>query len=296
MKAIKTGVGVAWTRAAMMSYPKEKRLFEDPYSEKLLPLLYRFFIILMRNPKKRDSIIKSREKAFPGFMGWFFCRERYVDDILKDSLTKKEVETVVNLGSGIDCRAYYIPGIEKIRYFEVDHPTVIKKKIKKMKKILGELPDHVAYVPIDFQKQSLDAELKKAGYNLTSKTLFIWEAVTQYISKEANDSTFKYVAQAAPGSKIVFSYILKSFINGKYIHDGIKRLAKYMLKKKNPVFIFGLDPADMKDYLFQYSLTLIEDIDSVEMQERYSKLVDLDLLKTVKEFDIERFVQAEVKR
>jgi hypothetical protein len=51
----------------------------------------------------------------------------------------------------------------------------------------------------------------------------------------------------------------------------------------------------MKDYLSKYSLTLIEDIDSVEMQERYSNLVDLDLLKTVKEFDIERFVLAEVK-
>jgi len=31
----------------------------------------------------------------------------------------------------------------------------------------------------------------------------------------------------------------------------------------------------------------------VEMQERYSKLVDLDLLKTIKVFDIERFVLAE---
>jgi hypothetical protein len=57
-----------------------------------------------------------------------------------------------------------------------------------------------------------------------------------------------------------------------------------------------LDPADIKDYLAKYSLTLIEDIDSVEMQERYSKLVDLDFLNNVKEFDIERFVLAEVKR
>jgi len=296
MKAIKTSAGVAMARSIMMLYPKEKRLFEDPYSEKLLPPFYKFYLKLMRNLKKLDSIMKKSEKSSPGIMGWFLCRDRYVDDILTECLKKKEVETVVNLGAGMDCRAYYFPGMEKMRYFEVDHPTVIKKKIKKMKKILGELPDNVVYVPIDFQKQSLDVELKNAGYNLTSKTLFIWEAVTQYISKEANDSTFKYIGQAAPGSKLVFSYILKSFIDGKYVHDGIKRLAKQFLKKNNPLFIFGLDPADMKDYLTKYSLTLIEDIDSVEMQERYSKLVDLDLLKTVKEFDIERFVLAEVKR
>jgi len=258
MKAIKTGVGVSMVRSIMMLYPKEKRLFEDPYSEKLLPPFYKFYIRRMRNPKKLDSIIKKSEKGVPGVMGWFFCRDRYVDDVLKECLKKKEVETVVNLGAGMDCRAYYIPGIEKMRYFEVDHPTVIKKKIKKMKKILGELPDHVVYVPIDFQKQSLDVELKNAGYNLR-------EAVTQYISKEANDSTFKYLGQAAPGSKIVFSYILKSFIDGKYIHDGVKKLAKQLLKKNNPLFIFGYNPADMKNYLTKYSLTLIEDIDSVEM-------------------------------
>jgi methyltransferase (TIGR00027 family) len=231
MKAIKTSAEVAMMRAIMMLFPKEKRLFEDPYSEKLLPLFYKFFIRLMRNPKRLDSIIKSSEKSSPGTMGWFLCRDRHVDDILKEYLKKKEVDTVVNLGAGMDCRAYYIPGIEKIRYFEVDHPAVIKKKTKKIKKILGELPYHVVYVPIDFQKQNLDVELKNAGYNLTSKTLFIWEAVTQYISKEANDSTFKYIGQAAPGSKVVFSYVIKSFIDGKYIHDGIKSTLNNFLKR-----------------------------------------------------------------
>jgi len=295
MKAIKTGDGVAAARAMMMLYSKEKRLFEDPYSEKLLPPVYKFFIWLMRNPKIRDSFIMKKEKSIPGAMGWFFCRERYIDDVLRKSLEKNEVETVVNLGAGMDCRAYYIPEIEKLLYFEVDHPKVIKKKMKKMKKILGKLPDNVVCVPIDFQKQSLDLKLKNAGYNLTFKTLFIWEAVTQYIPKEAIDNTLKYIGQAAPGSKLVFSYVIKSFIDGKYSNDGIKRLAKQFLKKSNPIFISGFNPAEMKDYLSKYSLTLIEDIDSVEMQKRYSNLVDLDLLKTIKEFDIERFVLAEVK-
>ena len=296
MKAIKTGAGVAMIRAMMMLYPKEKRLYEDHYSEKLLPLLYRFYLNKMRNPKKLDSIMIKSEKSSPGVMGWFFCRDRYVDDILTECLKKKEVETIVNLGAGMDCRAYYIPGIEKMRYFEVDHPKIIKIKMKKMRKILGKLPDHVVYVPIDFQKQSLDDALKDAGYNLNSKTFFIWEAVTQYISKEANDSTFKYIGQAAPGSKLVFSYVIKSFFEGKYNNNGIKKLAKRFVKKNNPIFISGFDPIEMKNYLAKYSLNLIEDIDSVNMQNRYEKLVDLDLLKTIKEFDIERFVLAEVKR
>jgi methyltransferase (TIGR00027 family) len=292
MKAIQTGVGVSWLKAAVMLYPKEKRLFEDPYSEKLLPPFYKFLIVLMRSPKIFDFFMKSKEKSTPGVMGWMFCRFRYIDDVLKDSITKKEIETVVNLGAGMDCRAHYIPGIESIRYFELDHPSVIKQKKAKMEKILGKLPDHVIYVPIDFEKQSLDTELKKAGYNLNSKTLFIWEGVTQYISKEANDSTLKYVAQAAPGSKIVFTYILKSFIEGKNIHDGIKVMYKYMRKKNNPLWVFGLDPTDIGGYLSKYSLSLIEDIGAEEMNERYMKLVDLGLSI----FEIERMALAEIKK
>jgi len=54
----------------------------------------------------------------------------------------------------------------------------------------------------------------------------------------------KYVAQAAPGSKIVFTYILKSFIEGKNIHKGIKTMYKKTRKKNNPLWIYGLDPKD----------------------------------------------------
>ncbi len=287
MKAIDTGMGVAFLRAYGMLYPKEKRLFEDPYSEKLLTPFYKFFLFLMRSPKIFDFIMKLEKKSTPGKTGWLLCRVRYIDDVLKDNI--KKVKTVVNLGSGMDCRAYYIPGIERVRYFEVDHPKVIKKKKVKMKKILGKLPDHVTYVPVDFEKQNLGIELKKAGYNLNSKTLFISEGVTQYISKEANDNTMKYVAQAAPGSNIVFTYILKSFIEGKNIHKGIKTMYKLMVKRYK-LWIYGLDPAKMRKYLSKYNLSLIEDIGSREMKERYMKKVNLGL----DVFEMERIALAEV--
>ena len=284
MKAINTGMGVAYVRATGNLYPKEKRLFEDPYSEKLLSPLYKFFIFLQHSPRINDAIVKLKD------MGWFFCRFRYIDDVLKDSIEKKEIETIVNLGAGMDCRAYYIPGVKNIRYFEVDYPSVVETKKAKIEKILGKLPNHVTYVPVDFEKQSLDTELEKAGYNLTSKTLFISEGVTQYISKKANDSTFKYVAQAAPGSEIVFTYILKSFIEGKDLKDATEKSMYKWLVKGFKLFKYGLDPAEMRDYLSKYNLSLIEDIGSKEVEKRYMKKSKLDL----KIFEIERIVLAEV--
>jgi len=292
MKAIQTGAAVSFFRAVGMLYPKEKRLFEDPYSEKLLIPFFRILLTLMRSPKRFDRMRRSTEKKCPGHFGWMFSRTRYIDDVLKNSITKKGIETIVNLGSGMDCRAYYIPGIENIKYFEVDHPSVIKRKRTKLKKILGKLPNHVIFVPIDFENQNLDTELKKTGYNVSSKTLFIWEGVTQYISKEANESTLKYIAQAVPGSNIVFTYVLKTFVDGKKVPEGTEGMYKWFCKKNNPLWIYGLDPADLGNYLTKYSLSLIEDIGSDEVKERYLKLVNLGL----DVLEIERIALAEIKR
>jgi len=99
------------------------------------------------------------------------------------------------------------------------------------------------------------------------------------------------VVQAAPGSKIVFSYIIRSFIEGKNIHEGIRTMYKLMVKRFS-IWIYGLDPAEIGDHLSKYSLSLIEDIGSEEVQERYMKLVNLDL----KVFEIERLALAEVKK
>ena len=291
MKAIQTGYSVPISRAMGMLYPKEKRLYNDPLSEKLVSGMDIFWFYLIRIPKMFDLMMKYGERKMPGAMGSFFCRFRYIDDLLKDSITTKEIETVVNLGAGMDPRAYYIPGTESIRYFEVDHPKVIKKKMKKIYKVLGKLPDHVVYVPMDFEKQSLDTELTTAGYDLSGKTLFISEGVTQYLSEEANDNALKYVARAASGSKIAFTYVLKSFIDGENIHDGIKYLYNTMVKKQK-IFIFGFDPEDISDYLSNYSLSLIEDVGANEYQERYKILENLGL----EVYEIERMVLAEVKR
>lgn len=291
MKAIQTGMGVAWMKAAAMLYPKEKRIIEDPYSENLLSPFYKFWIKLMYSPKVRDSIINSKEKAMPGLLGWMFCRFKYIDDILQKYIKQDNIVSVVNLGAGYDCRAYYTKGIEKVKYYEIDHPVVIKNKKRKIKKILGELPEHVKYVAIDFEKQDLAIELTKAGYDLNDKTLFIYEGVSQYISEEANQNNFKYMQQAANNSKIVFTYIIKDFIDGKEINNVTKKeMYKYMCNKNNPLWVFGLNSEHLKKYLEQYSFKLVEDIGSTEVKERISNINKLKLSI----FEIERLALAEL--
>jgi len=285
-----TAYGAAFLRAVENLLPEDKRLFEDPYSEKILPPVYKYFVIIMRPPKIWNFLMNMREKSTPGVVGGIICRTRYIDDLLINAI-KEGFGAVVNLGAGMDTRAFRIPGIENIKYFELDSPELLKVKSSNIDKEIGELPSNVSFVPIDFDSQDIGEELKKAGYDLSSKTLFIWEGVTQYVSKEAVDSTIRYVARAATGSRIVFTYVLKSFINGSHIPDGLNLLYKTMLKMRKPFWFCGFAPAEMSEYLSKYSLSLIEDIGNEEYLERYIEPKGRDL--TVME--IERTVLAEVK-
>ena len=118
MKQSSTAYGAAFLRAAENLLPEDKRLFEDPYSEEVLPPLYKFFVILMHPPKIWNFLIKWREKSSPGVIGGIICRTRYIDDVLINAI-KEGVGTVVNLGAGMDTRAFRITGVENLQYYEL---------------------------------------------------------------------------------------------------------------------------------------------------------------------------------
>ena len=75
------------------------------------------------------------------------------------------------------------------------------------------------------------------------------------------------------------------------IPDGLNTLYKTVLKRKNPLWSCGFNPAEMLKYLSKYSLHLIEDVGCEEFIERYiiSKGRDLTVM------EIERTVPAAVK-
>ena len=128
IKNIETAYGIPINKAIGMLYPKEQRIYNDPFSEKILSGFGKWFIKFMHFPRFHRFITNFYEKKYPGMWGYFFCRFRYYDDVVKECLQKNEIEVIVNLGAGMDCRAYYILGIENLHYYEIDHPSVIKKK------------------------------------------------------------------------------------------------------------------------------------------------------------------------
>ncbi|MFQ5825587.1 MAG: class I SAM-dependent methyltransferase [bacterium] len=287
-KVGQTAIGAAGVRLIELYYPKKIRLFEDHFAKDLLNQPWKFIMSLMRFKSIRDAMIKMREKQVPGTLGGLICRTRYIDDVLKSAI-EKGIENIVILGAGLDSRPYRIPEISKTKVFEVDLPSTQNFKKKRLKKVLGSLPSHVTFVPIDFNNQTLEEVLEPEVLDLLKPVIFIWEGVTQYITAEAVESTLKYISKTCSGSMIVFTYILKSVIDGSSNIEGADTLMKIISKAKVP-WIFGLEPSNIKEFLQQYNLSLIEDIGASYYQEKYLK----PLGRNLNVFEVERIAFAKV--
>ena len=197
-------------------------------------------------------------------------------------------DQLVILGAGFDTRPYRLPGMESVNVFEVDLPSVQNDKKKKIRKYLGLLPGHVTFIPIDLDAQTLEAVFPGTAFDPSRPTVFIWEGVTQYILEEAVCQTLTFVGKSAPGSVIVFTYVLKSIIERRSDIPGADKIMDVVAK--NAPWIFGLNPSDVPEFLKSFHLALIADVGNKDYQEKYLAPMGRNLAV----FEGERIVHATV--
>lgn len=153
------------------------------------------------------------------------------------------------------------------RFFELDLPPTQEYKKKRVREVLGSLPGHVTYVPIDFTKQDLAGVLDAAGYDRKAKTLFIWEGVTMYIPEAAVDATLRIVARnAAPGSRIVFDYFLESALRAPT--PSLRETTGRVAAVGEP-FVFGMSGQDAAAFVKQRGLAVQSDVGYGDLGRRY---------------------------
>ena len=223
----------------------------------------------------RSFTISQTDAVMQGLYGAQLCRARYIDDAVLAAL-EQDVGQVVILGAGLDTRPYRLPGIEHIKVFEVDLPAVQQDKIQKIEKYLGRLPKHVTFLAIDFDTQTLESIFTGTTFDSSRPAVFIWEGVTQYITEEAVRQTLAFVGKSAPGSIIVFTYVLKSVIERRSDIPDADHLMNAVAR--DSPFIFGLEPSAIQAFLQPYHLTLIADVGNAYYQEKYLKPLDRRLV------------------
>ena len=116
------------------------------------------------------------------------------------------VRQVVVLGAGYDGRAWRMPELAGVKVFEVDHPTTQSEK----RAHLSELPPAagiVEFVSMDFEGESLDTVLDRAGHDRLSPTCWIWEGVVMYLTRKAMSATLAGIAaRSSTGSTLIVNY------------------------------------------------------------------------------------------
>lgn len=256
-----TAAGIAIVRAIESERPAGERICYDPYARHFVSgALYQFVRFFER--------IGYGERIGPGVMGFLLARERHIDETLQAALADG-LEQLVILGAGFDSRPYRFEQLKgHVRVFEVDHPATQQVKLKKLQTVFGRIPDHVVYVAIDFNTQSLAQRLLESGYDAGLKTLFIWQGVTQYLTAEAVDNTLAFVAgHSGPGSSIVFDYLYPSIMADS--HRGEVRRMRRMRRLSGEGLVFGIAPDQIVDFLEQRGFTNIHNADHVYLHETY---------------------------
>lgn len=154
-------------RAMETNHPNA--IFHDPLAAKLAG---------DRGKKIIDSLPKQ---AFIG--GWsVVIRTRIIDDFIQGAIVEG-VDTILNLGAGLDTRPYRMALPESLRWIEVDYPHVIELKETHLS---GETPRcRLERVRLDLADVDARRTLLDKVAAQSKKILVLTEAVTPYLSEEA---------------------------------------------------------------------------------------------------------------
>ncbi|CAM01778.1 methyltransferase (TIGR00027 family) [Saccharopolyspora erythraea NRRL 2338] len=232
----------------------------------MLPASGRMIATLTSIPLVRRLVVNAAEKRIPGLWASMLCRKRYINDQIRGAV-RAGIEAVVVLGAGLDDCAYRLPWLSNIVVYEVDLPENISRKRAVLQRLYGEVPDHVRLVPIDFETGDLNQVLTEHGHRNEDTTAFVWEAVTQYLTETAVRRTLGTLAAAASGSRLVFTYVRRDFLDGTELYGGEALYREYVVKRR--LWGFGMDPDEVAEFLSEYGWRLTDDAGPREFAERY---------------------------
>jgi methyltransferase (TIGR00027 family) len=188
------------------------------------------------------------------------ARSRVVEDELELAV-KSGIRQFVILGAGLDTFAYRNPHANQgLKVFEVDHPDTQTMKRERLAAMAITPPSELTFVPVNFEIDKLDERLQTAGFEAAQPALFSWLGVSMYLPAEAIQSIFQYVKTTAPGSSIVFDYIVPLSSTPFATRVGLNVLACLLALKGEPWRTF-FDPSELSELLKSTGFRRMDDMD-----------------------------------
>jgi len=218
--------------------------------------------------QQQQEILRDHEVPGRRLMRHFIAaRSRFAEDHLARAYRTGTRQLVV-LGAGLDTFAYRNP-YPDLRVFEVDLPSTQRWKRERLTEAKIKIPSTVAYVPIDFEHQTLTSELVLDP----GPAFFAWLGVVPYLTRAAFDATIDYVA-ARNGNEVVFDYAdPPESMTGAQRERHEERAAR--VSSLGEPWRTYFTAADLATDLRAKGLTEIEDLGPAQLAARYLNRPDL---------------------
>jgi methyltransferase (TIGR00027 family) len=260
-----TAFGPMVLAAVEHNEPPGRRLVDDDLAELFLPASLRRLVAATRWAPVRRLMVRGSEYTGPGLWANLACRKHFIADKLDEALG--DIDAVVILGAGLDTRPYRLTRRVRIPVFEVDLPVNIARKAETVRRVLGGLPLSVRLVALDFERDDLLTSLAEHGYRTDYRVFFICEGVTQYLTEDGVRRTLEGLRAAAPGSRLVFTYVRKDFIDGTNRYGS--RTLYRNVRQRHQLWHFGLQPEEVGEFIAEYGWRLVEQAGPDEFVQRY---------------------------
>ncbi len=185
----------------------------------------------------------------------------------EDQRRASDATQFVILGAGLDTYAYREQR-ENETVFEVDLPQLQQIKINRLRLNKIKPTSNILYVPCNFEQNSLAQSLLAAGFDSNCKTFFSWLGVVPYLTQKAIDQTLNFILACAPGSKVVFDYIVDP--------GSLSDIEKIVIETLGAQLAVGGEhlqtfyrPEQLQQQLIAAGFSAVTDIDAAYLNRRY---------------------------
>jgi len=232
--------GTALLRAAHQVIDDDPKILLDPLALTLLGPDTEEKIRAEHERHTQPYLVKARTLAV--------MRSRYTEDELEAAIERGVTQYVI-LGAGLDTSAYRDGHpAEKLHTYEVDHPDTQRWKLERIRAAGITTRDNLHYVPVDFERQSLADGLAQSGFDRGQPTFFSWLGVTYYLERDSVIETFRYVAGTAPGSQLVFDFVLDDASLDETNRAAVQKISAFVKTQGEP-WLTRFAPAELEHTL-----------------------------------------------
>jgi methyltransferase (TIGR00027 family) len=271
--AAQTAFGPMVLAAMEQTEPPGRRLVDDDLAARFLPAPTRWLVTATPPALMRRLMMAAMDRDGPGLWANMTCRKRYIADKVTEALDG--IDAVVVLGAGLDTLAYRLARQNDIPIFEIDQPVNIERKAAAVRRVLGKIPSSVQLVPLDFERDDVLTVLAERGYRPDYRTFFIWEGVTQYLTADAVHATLESLRPATSGSRLVFTYVRRDFIDGVNFYGAEQLYRRF--RERQQLWRFGLQPEEVLAFLDEHGWRLVEQLGPEQIVQRYIEPTGRDL-------------------